>query len=646
MGHSEIDLGKETEQGGVQKILSQFTGVLAIVTGLFFVVNCSQLLEFLGIFIPLRTIRAGFIMVLLILCFLRPKKGKPVGRLWLNILFAVGALVSFGYYAFFPNHIEELIGQVGSAGTFEIIMCFVAVIVMLEAVRRRMGTSMALIAALFFIYPLFANYLPGIFYGKAFSLPRLAFQIYLADSGIFGPLTHIAVTLVLIFIMFGEFLTVSGAGDWFLNLALSFLGHMTGGPAKAAVVGSCLFGSISGSPAANVATTGSLTIPLMKRTGYDPAFAGGVETAASTGGLIMPPVMGAIAFLMAQWLGIRYWDVCVAAIVPALLYYAAIYIMVHQEARRLKLRVIPKSELLPITEVIKEGWYWVLAIVCLIVLLGAFDFAAERAGFWSLMFVIFLSMFRKKTRITPRRAMEGLKGGMMGCIVPSLAIATVGIIVGSLYLTGLGLKVTSSMVDIAGGSTIALLLMAAVVCFILGMGMSALPAYVMVVTFVAPALLEMGISQLSSHMFVFYFSMISFITPPVAIAAFVAAGIADANPMKVGFNATRLAVICYIVPFAFVYHPELLMQGSLQEIIVRIVISAVSMGIITIGAIGYLWRGEVKWYSRLVLLICGGTIMVSSGTFLSVSLILSLLVLALETLPLMVQRNVKQPVTK
>jgi TRAP transporter 4TM/12TM fusion protein len=366
----------------------------------------------------------------------------------------------------------------------------------------------------------------------------------------------------------------------------------------------------------------------MKRIGYSNAFAGGVEAVASTGGQIMPPVMGAIAFIIAEWLGISYWSVCLAAAIPAILYYVAIFIVVHQEARRLNLPKLQKSELPPLWPVIKEGWYWILPIVVIVVLLAVIGMPTDKAGFWGVISIIILSMVKKETRITPQKFFKALSAGVVDNQVVGIACAAVGIVVAALFIAGLGVKLSGAIVDFSGGNTLVLLILSAGVCFVLGMGMPAIPAYIMVITLVAPALINLGIPPLSAHLFMFYWAMLSFITPPVAQAAFVAGGIARANPMAVGFIAMRIAIIAYLVPFAFVYKPALTMSGPVTDILWEFVAGVISTTALACGAWGYLLE-KANWFVRIALVIGGFILLMFTGTLQFTGLaIIALAVLA------------------
>ncbi|MFC1814621.1 TRAP transporter permease [Thermodesulfobacteriota bacterium] len=622
-----LDMSEEVKQTRYQLWVSRFTTVFGALAGLYFALSVSGIFEAFDIFVPPGAQRASYVLVLLILIFLLPE-GRARAKLpWYDALLIIISLVSTGYQVLFVSRIREITAG-GCAELPEIIFSFLLAAVVIEATRRRLGLVVALLAMFFLVQPLISNHLPGILHGRGYSAGRMAYELYLSRSGLIGFVTEIGATLVFIFVMFGQFLQVCGAGNWFIRLALAVAGHLTGGPGKSAVVASALFGTISGASAANVAITGSVTIPTMKRYGYSPAFAGGVEAAASTGGVFMPPVMGAVAFIIAEWLGIRYWAVCLAAFLPALLYFMSIFIMVHQEARRQRLPRIARSELPRIGSVIKEGWYWLLPVALILVLLAVFGFSPEQAGFWGLIFVVMLSMIKRETRMTPRKVINTLRDGMITNLLPGIACTMVGIMTASLYLTGIGLRLSGHMVSWAGGNLPLLLVLTAVTSLILGMGLPSIAAYTMVVALVAPALTELGIAPLAAHLFVFYYAMLCHITPPFATAAYTAGGIANANPISCAFHAVRLALVAYIVPFAFVFTPSLMLQGGLAEIAFTLAAAGISIVALGCGAVGYLIE-KTNWFVRIAL-ISGGGLLLAPAT---VTRLTGLLIVALAFIP-------------
>jgi TRAP transporter 4TM/12TM fusion protein len=358
---------------------------------------------------------------------------------------------------------------------------------------------------------------------------------------------------------------------------------MRGGPAKAAVIASTLFGTISGSIAANVATTGQITIPLMKNVGYKPNYAAAVEATASTGGMFMPPVMGATAFLIAEFLNISYWSVCVAAFLPAIAYYATLLVQVDLEAAKIGLKGLPRETLPSLGKTLAEGWQYLLPLALLIFFLGALRYSAETSIMYTIGALIIVSSFRKESRFTPKKMLIALEDSARGMISIIPLCTAIGILVGTLSMTGVGTNLTSELLDISRGSLPVLLILTAFAAFILGMGMTAVSVYILTVVLLAPALIKAGVEPLSTHMFLFYFGCLSFITPPVCVGAYIAAGIAGGDPWKTGFRAVRLGFAAFLVPWAFVIDPNILMIGSPLEIISSFLF--ISLGTITMGIV-------------------------------------------------------------
>jgi TRAP transporter 4TM/12TM fusion protein len=469
------------------------------------------------------------------------------------------------------------------------------VMAILEATRRTVNLSMALIALFFVVHLIFGSHFPGILLTFDFSPERIASIFYLRAEGIFGAPVEIACTIVLAFMLFSAVLQNSDAGRFILDGAFALTGRWRGGPAKAAILGSAALGTMVGATAANIATTGSVTIPLMKKTGYSPDFAGGVEAVASNGGQIMPPVMGAVAFLIAELLSMSYWSVCVAAFLPAALYFLAIFVQVHFEAVRLGLRGLTQEELPSFGKVMKEGWYYTIPILLLVYLLAKLHLPVQHCGVYASLAAILIVIIDWERKAQTRKSIKELLIWLIDCLetaarsllVPAVACASAGIIIGSLDSSGLGFRLSGILVDASGGHLLLLLLLTAIASFILGMGMTSIPCYLVLVILVAPALIQLGVVPIAAHLFVFYWGLISFLTPPVAVAAYVAAGISGGHPMRTGFIAMRLGVVKYIVPFLFVYSPNLLMTGPIRHIIIAVISGIIGVSILSIGLEGF-----------------------------------------------------------
>jgi TRAP transporter 4TM/12TM fusion protein len=428
--------------------------------------------------------------------------------------------------------------------------------------------------------------------------------------GIYGLPIMVMASYLTLFIILAVFLTRCGSGKFFIDLAFALLGRQSGGPAKAAVAASCLFGTISGSGVANVIGTGSFTIPLMKRVGYRPHFAGAVEAVASSGGQIMPPVMGATAFVMAELMGSRYATVALAALVPALLYYLSLMLMVHFEARKLDLRGMTPGAVPRLWNVIRRDGYLVIPLITLVGLL-AFGSSIIRAGFWSIVAAFVVSIARPADRMNPRRLLEVLIDGAKLAVPVSTACAAAGLIIGAVTASGLGDRLSSVLISTAGGQLWAALLLTMLASFILGMGLTTTADYIILATLVVPALVQLGAPLMSAHLFAFYFSSISGITPPVALAAFAAAGLAGAGVLETGWTAVRIGLAAFIIPYMFVYGPELTLVGTPLAVGWAIVTATIGIWALASGIQGWL-LGPASWPER-ALCVAAAVLLIKPG---------------------------------
>ena len=423
--------------------------------------------------------------------------------------------------------------------------------------------------------------------------------MYLGTEGIFGTPLEVSSTFVFMFILFGAVLEKTGLGRFIIDLSMAIAGWSTGGPAKVAVVSSGLMGTVSGSSVANVCTTGMFTIPLMKSVGYQPYFAGAVEAVASTGGQIMPPVMGAGAFIMAQFLGVPYIQVAIAAIVPALLYYFAVMVQVHFEACRLGLKGIPWSQLPPIWPLLKSKGFLLIPLVAIIYFLLA-GYTPLKAAFNGILVSFVLSWLNKETRLTPDRIFQAFEAGARGAIGVACACATVGMVVGMGTLTGLALRIAGAIVAAAGGSKILTLIFTMCASIVLGTGLPTTANFIVTSTMAAPALFQLGVPPMAAYMFVFYFGIAADLTPPVALAAYAGAGIAGADPMKTGVTAFKLALAGFLVPYIYVYSPMLLFIDVVPlEMIQAICTALIGVFLLAMFTIGY-FKAPLAWYMRLL----------------------------------------------
>ncbi|MEA3283433.1 MAG: TRAP transporter permease [Synergistota bacterium] len=502
-----------------------------------------------------RAVHLAFVMALVFLLY-PAKQSSPKDKIPL-MDFALAAVAAYSALYLVINF-NELVNRSGLPTQMDIVMGFVCILLLLEATRRVSSPILPCIAIFFLLYCFYGRAFPDLFQHRGFSIKRIINHMYLGTEGVFGIPLGVSATFVFMFILFGSVLEQTGLGKFIIDLAMALAGHSTGGPAKVAVLSSGLMGSISGSSVANVCTTGMFTIPLMKSVGYQSHFAGAVEAVASTGGQIMPPVMGAAAFIMAQFLGIPYIHVALAAIVPALLYYFAVMIQVHLEANRLGLKGLPKEQLPKLIPLLKEKGLLLLPIIGIIYFLIA-GYTPLKAAFNGILISIAVSYFNRETWLTPKKLAAAFENGARGAIGVACACATVGIIVGTATLTGLGLRIASAVVAIAGGKLLPTLLLTMVACILLGAGLPTTANFIVTSTMCAPALFQLGVAPIAAYMFVLYFGIAADLSPPVALAAYAGAGIAGADPFKTGATAIKLALAGFLVPYIYAYNPILVL---------------------------------------------------------------------------------------
>ncbi len=494
----------------------------------------------------------------------------------------VGMCVMFYHIVFF-NEVNDRFGELTS---IEFYLGIIATFIVLEATRRSIGWPIVILAIIFLLYAYFGSYLPGLAGHRGYSVERIISQLYLGGSGIFGTPLGVSATFVILIVLFGAVLEQSGAGKVLMDVATALTGRSRGGPAKASVVGSSLMGMISGTAVANVLTTGTISIPLMKRNGYRSEVAGAVEAVASTGGQLMPPVMGAAAFLMADLTGISYFEIARAAILPAVVYYVVLFAVVHLEAVKGRIEILTADELPSLRNTLLSGGHLLLSLPVFVYLL--FDgYSVMYSSFWAIMAAVGLSYIRRITWLTPEKIIKAAISGAEAIVPVAMACACAGIIIGVITLTGLGLKFSSLVVTLSGGNLFAALILTMIASLILGMGLPTAAAYILVATLVAPALVQMGVNLLAAHLFVFYSAMLSSITPPVALAAYAAAGLAKANPFAIAKHACRFGIAAFIIPFFFAYSPAILgidvsyikvIQAGLTSIVGGICLAIVVQG--------------------------------------------------------------------
>lgn len=588
-----------------------------------------------------RSVHLGLALVLTFLLFPWGKRSSSHRVPILDYFLAALSVIVCGYLIVNWTMASDRVTMIGATpGFWDLLLGTITILLVLETTRRIIGWALPIVAIVFLLYGMAGHYLPGILSFPKIPVSRIIAVNYIATDGIFGTPLGVSATFVFLFVLFGSFLQKVGGGEFFIDLAYSLFGRFRGGPAKIAVVASACFGTISGSGIANVAGTGQFTIPLMKRTGYQAAFAGAVEASASIGGQLMPPVMGAAAFIMAEILGIPYVSICIAAVLPAILYFLAIFIMVDFEAAKTGLKGLTKQELPAPKKILKEAWYLFLPIVIMIYLL-VIQVSPMKAAFWSIVFMVGIEIAQqliRKRRIDFRRIGEGLEAGAKGMLIVATACACAGIVIGVVNVTGFGLKFSDFIIDMAYGSLPLLLILTMLSSLVLGMGLPTVACYIILAIISAPALVEVGVMPLAAHLFIFYFGIVAAITPPVALAAYVGAGIAGANPMTTGYIACRLGLAAFLLPYMFIYGPAILMKGDPLDIVLAAISGVVGIFALAAGLQGYLFQRLVVW-QRIVLLIAA-VLLIKPGLMTDiVGYCLMGLVLLVQRLPVWMGRQ-------
>jgi TRAP transporter 4TM/12TM fusion protein len=522
---------------------------------------------------------------------------------WGDLLMVLVAVVVCGYFLVNYSYIVSRIPYIDDPTTVDMVLAVLCTIMVLEATRRVIGWALPVTALVFLAYALLLTDV---------TVSGLLDQLYLTADGIFGSTLGVSAGYVLIFVLFGSFMERTGTGQLFMDFALALTGRSAGGPGKCSVVSSSLFGTISGSAVANVMVDGPITIPLMKRSGFRPHFAAGVEAVASTGGQIMPPVMGAAAFVMAEFMGVSYFQVTLWALIPSLLYYLACFGAVHFEAKKHGLVGLPAADCPRLATVLRERGH--LFIPVLIILYGMFnDYSAPLAALAGTLACFPVAMLRKSTRKDLKLAgvWDALVDGAKNCLSVALACASAGIIIGVIALTGVGISFTQIVMHLAQNTLVLALALTMVAGIVLGMGMPTTPAYIVMVSLLVPALIKLGVIEPAAHMFAFYFAILSAITPPVALAVYAAAGLAKSDLWTTGLAAVKIGAAGFIVPFMFVYEPSLLMIGEWHEIAFAAIPAAVGCLLLAAGLQGYLIR-QANMLER-VLLVAAALLLIKPG---------------------------------
>jgi len=537
------------------------------------------------------------------------RRGDMKNRVpWYDVLLALGGLAVGFYHVVFY---EALVMRAGLNTPIDYLMGAAALLLVLEATRRVAGWPMVIVASTFLAYALWGNVLPGLFSHRGYSIQRILEHSYLGIEGVLGIPIGVSATVIFIYLLFAQFLEKTGIRQFFIDIAMALTGWSPGGPAKVAVISSALEGTISGSSIANTAGSGSFTIPMMKKIGYRPEFAAAVEASASTGGQIMPPIMGAAAFVMVEFLDMPYVDIAKAAAIPALLYFTGVFLMVHFEARRSGLKGLPREMLPRMRDVILKQGYLVVPLVVIFWLMDM-GFSPARAAVYAMALSWAFGMLKKETRMGPMAILKTFEEAARAALPVIAACATAGIIVSVVTLTGIGLKLSANMVDMAGGKIMIALVFTMIASIVLGMGIPTTANYIVQATMAAPALIKLGLAPIAAHLFVFYFGIVADITPPVALAVYAGSAIARSDPWKTGLEATKLALGAFLVPYIFALSPVMVLVGATPMGIIQMLLTSVTgMAALSAGVSGF-WSTNLRWYERLAL-AGGGMLLVDPG---------------------------------
>jgi TRAP transporter 4TM/12TM fusion protein len=628
---------RSRELSGLASWATQALLIAIPVAGMFFLLDVPQRFDwqvfheqYIGLFLAL-SLGAIFLLI--------PGSKRHVQRIpWYDLAAAaLGLFVGLYVFVMFP----EISNSLGDIYTERVILGSITAILLAEACRRLVGWPLVIIASVFIFYAFFAYLFPGDFYGRGWSIGRLATYLYLDANGIIGQPLQIGASIVLVFVLFGEALYAIGGAAFLSDFALAMMGRFRGGQAKIAIVSSSLFGNISGSAVANVVVDGAFTIPMMKKAGYPAPVAAAIEAVASTGGQIMPPVMGAAAFLIAEYLAIPYAQVALAAFVPALLYYIALFIQVDLLAARNGIYGLPPAELPRLLPVLRRSAGFIVPLTVLIIWMFFLNRRPEEAGLLAVASALVVGFLTPGVKLGPRELLNILTNTGRGMLEIAAITGLAGVVIGVLQLTGLGFTLTLTLLNVGQNSAILLLILTAIVSIILGMGMPTTAVYVLLAVLVAPGLSKLGILPIAAHLFIFYFGMLSMVTPPVCLASYAAASIGKTDPVRTGWEAMRLCAIAYVVPFLFVFSPALLLIGSWHAVAISIATAIVGAVLLGVGLVGYLFRpiGALK---RLLFLVAAAGLLipvVETGTYTNLTwainaggLLLAAIMIAIEWL--------------
>lgn len=577
----------------MQKVINKVIAVLSIGFVVFHIYTAA-----FGVVpgIGQKSIHLGFILLIFYAMEILAAE-KTLYKIGWGILFLT-SLAGVGYITL---EYEALQSRIGITTNADVVFGILLIISIFAATRKRLGMSLVVVTTCFILYGFFGMYFPGFLNHPGMGLKRFINVAYLTTDDIFGTPLYSSAVYIVLFVVLGAVLEETGIGDYFTDVATAAFGKKRGGPAKVAVIASGFFGSISGSVVGNVVGTGTFTIPLMKRNGFEPETAGAVEAAASTGGQIMPPIMGATAFVLADNLGVPYFDVVKAAALPAILYYAALLLAVDVYARKHGLKGMDANELPKLKTLVKR-FYLVTPILFLIVAFAVFNMTVTRAGLYTIIITLAIAMVNKDSRLTPQKLVKICMSAAKSAIPVAIACSMAGLVSAVVMGSGLGFRISSALVEVANGNLLILLVLTMVVSLIMGMGVPTTAAYLMLAVLVAPSLAQMGVAPIAGHLFIFYFGIISAITPPVALAAYAGAGLAGCSPNKTGWRAFRLAIAGFILPYIFVYNPVLLWQGAWYEILISFITALIGTYCLAGAVEGFIFRWKINPLIRLILL--------------------------------------------
>ena len=600
-GYDEMEYKKERFRTlkGPLRVVEKVLSVLIPLAGIIFILDIPLYFgisffrqQYLGLFL-------GLVMALMFLVRpASPKENRDKVPFY-DVVFSLLSL-AIGFYVFVSYPV--LIATIGVISTFRVVMGMILIALILESVRRLAGWILVSIVIFFILYNRFGYLMPGLLSTSQISWGRIITQLFLGAGSIYGVALQVAAIVVFPFVIFAQVLFGTGGAEFLFRLSEALMGRFRGGPAKISVMVSSLFGTLSGSAVANVASTGLITIPLMKKTGYNSNYASAIEAVASTGGVIAPPIMGAAAFIIAELLGIRYAEVVKVAIVPAILYYLCLFIQVDLRAAKEGLKGLPAVQIPSLKRVLLKGWLYIIPFAVLIYLIFFLYMRPEVSAFYSLLSLLVIALFKKETRTKLKPVLDFFEGASRGVFEIAVIGAAAGVIIGVMTYSGVGLTFSRILTEVAGNNLLFLGILTAVASLILGMGMPVTAAYLLLALLVAPALIRLDVNPLVAHLFIFYFGAFSFITPPVSLATYVAASIGEADYLKTTVQALKLALAGLVVPFILIFNPAIGLMGSIGTILLEVFCAVVAVAIISIAMEGYLTR-KIPLGLRLVLVV-------------------------------------------